>query len=254
MPSIRTELDSFLPSAAVSQMLHEGAALAAANDAAGAARRYTEAADAACAQHDRAGYARAMAQLAALEESCGDVDGALAHNQSAQETFLAIGDGAGLVQSFRVDGFLHLRTGHYTPAASAFARALGLALQLDARMVLATLNQIIPAVRHLIESDQVAALLPLGVALEQVANSIEPEESPGMREFSELAATVGGVLAPLGVMADESTLTTEQRRRLAARATHQAWLVDALTKRRWALAALVKEALKTKLDFQEELD
>ena len=195
-----------------------------------------------------------MAQLAALEESCGDVDGAFAHNRLAQDTFLAIGDGAGLVQAFRVDAFLHLRTGSHTAAASSFARALGLALQLDSRMVLATLSQVIPAARHLVETDQISALLPLGAALRQAVESAEPDQLPDMSDFSELAATVGGVLAPLGVMAEEPTLTAAQRRKLAARATHQAWLVDALTQRRWALAAFVKETLQTKLDFQEELD
>ena len=254
MPPISAESDVLQPSAAVSQLLLEGFELAAANDTAGAARRYTDAADAACEKDDRAGYARAMAQLAALQESCGDIDGAFAHNRTAQETFLAIGDGAGLVQSFRVDGFLHLRTDSHTQAASAFAKALGLALQLDARMVLATLNQIIPAARHLIESDQAAALLPLGVAMEKAAQSVAPEQPPDLQDFSELAATVGGALSPLGVMAEESTLNAAQKRKLAARATHQAWLVDALTERRWALAALVKETLQTKLDFHEELD
>ena len=90
--------------------------------------------------------------------------------------------------------------------------------------------------------------------MQQAVESSEPDQLPDMSDFSELVATVGGVFAPLGVMAEEPALTAAQRRNLAARATHQAWLVDALTKRRWALAALVKETLQTKLDFQEELD
>ena len=242
------------PSETVSQMLHEGVALAAANDLASASKRYEQAAGAACQMDDRPGYGRAMAQLAALEESCGDIESAFAHNRAAQETFLAIGDGAGLVQTLRVDGFLHLRAGAHTPAASSFAKALALALQLDARMALATLDQVIPAARHLVESDRIPALLPLGVALTQAAESAEREQPPELRDFTELAATVGGVLAPLGVLAEEPALTWAKRRDLAARATHQAWLVDALTKRRWALAVLVKETLQTKLDFHEELD
>ena len=254
MPPISAEIDLLQPSEVVSHMLHEGAALFAIGDALGAARRYTEATDAALDRGDRAGYGRGMAQLAALEESCGDVDRAFAHNRVAQETFLAIGDGAGLVQAFRVDAFLHLRADGHTSAASSFAKAFGLALQLDARMVLATLSQVIPAARHLIESDQVPALLPLGAAMQQAVESSEPDQLPDMSDFSELVATVGGVFAPLGVMAEEPALTAAQRRNLAARATHQAWLVDALTKRRWALAVLVQETLQTKLDFQEELD
>lgn len=71
-----------------------------------------------------------------------------------------------------------------------------------------------------------------------------------MADFSELAATISGVL---GVMATEPDRTAEQRRTLAARSTHQAWAMDALTRQRWALAILLKETL-TKLDFHEELD
>ena len=144
MPPISAEIDLLQPSEAVSHLLNEGAALFATGDSSGAARRYTEATNAALERDDRAGYGRAMAQLAALEESCGDVEGAFEHNRVAQETFLAIGDGAGLVQAFRVDAFLHLRARGHTSAASSFAKALGLALQLDTRMVLATLSQVIP--------------------------------------------------------------------------------------------------------------
>lgn len=89
-----------------------------------------------------------------------------------------------------------------------------------------------------------AALLPLGVALTQAVESVAAERGAWpqeMADFSELAATSGGVL---GVMATEPE---------AARSTHQAWPVEALTRQRWALAILVKETL-TKLDFHEELD
>ena len=137
-----------------------------------------------------------MAQLAALEESSGDVGNALVHNQLAQETFLAIGDGAGLVQTFRVDAFLHLRGSEYTTAAHSFAKALGLALQLDGRLVLTTLNQVVPAAKYLIESDKIWALLPLGVALAQAVESAEAEQMPELRDFAELAETVAGCIDP----------------------------------------------------------
>ena len=242
------------PSDAVSRMLDEGAAFLAKGESGSAARRLGEAASSAAAGDDYAGYGRAMAQLAALEESSGDVGNALVHNQLAQETFLAIGDGAGLVQTFRVDAFLHLRGSEYTTAAHSFAKALGLALQLDGRLVLTTLNQVVPAAKYLIESDKIWALLPLGVALAQAVESAEAEQMPELRDFAELAETVAGVLTPLGIMADEPRLTATKRRQLAARSTHQAWLVDALTQRRWGLAALVKETLQTRMHFHEELD
>jgi hypothetical protein len=262
---------SLQPSQAVSRLLQDGASRAAAGDYADAARSYAEAAAMASEGEDPAGFGRAMAQMAALEESCGEIEEAFAHNRQASGTFLAIGDGAGLVQTYRVDGFLHLRAGDPAAAANAFAKATALALQLDSRLALTTLNQVVPVARHLIESDQLPALLPLGVALTEAVESaagarqagmaVSASEDPPdwawqqeMADIAELVATVGGVLAPLGVMAEEEALTKAQRRVLAARSTHQAWLVDALTRRRWALAVLVRETLQNKLDFHEELD
>ena len=254
LPPTGSQEHSLLPSEAVSRLLDEGAEFLTQGDIGPAAARLTAAANEAAATVDYAGYGRAMAQLAALEESTGDIAKAFAHNQLAQETFLAIGDGAGLVQTFRVDGFLHLRANEYTPAAHCFGKALGLALQLDGRLVLTTLNQVVPAANYLIESDNIQGLLPLGVALAQAVESADGEHLPDLRDFAELAETIAGVFTPLGVMADEPGLTAAKRRQLAARSTHQAWLVDALTKRRWGLAALVKETLQTKMSFHEELD
>ena len=238
----------------MSRILEDGAACLKRNELDKAASIIANAAETAAKGKDDAGRARALAQLAALEESRGEVAKAFDYNRSAQGIFLSIGDGPGLVQSFRVDGFLHIRQRNHTAAAHSFAKALSLSTQLDGRLVLTTLDQVIPAVRHLVEADQLSALLPLGAALAQAVESPTPEQTPDMREFADLAATVAGALAPLGVMADEPDLSDPQRRRLAARSTHQAWAVDALTKQRWQLAALVKEALQTKLSFHEELD
>ena len=254
-PAAGSPAPGFLqPDAAVLELLREGAALASALDLPAAAKRFAGAAEAAIQLDDRAGFARAMAQLAALEESRGSIERAFACNQKAQETFVAIGDGAGLVQAFRVDGFLHVRNGDITAAATSFAKALALALQGDAGMVLATLDQVVPVARHLIDSDQLPGLLPLGVALKEAVDSVQSSQLPEIQEFCELAKTVGEVLAPLGVIAEEPSLTAAPRRKLAARATHQAWLIDALTRKRWALAEFVKETLQTKLDFHEDLD
>lgn len=243
---------SLQPTAVVTRKLHEGAALASQGDLSGAARCYREAAE--VADGDRAGFGRANAQLAALEESCGQIEDAFMHNRLAQQAFLDIGDGPGLVQVFRVEAFLHLRAGEQTAAASSFARALCLALQLDSRLVLTTLDQVVPAARHLIGLPQVDGLLQLGAALTEAVESAKSGQLADMGSFSELAATIAGVLAPLGVMASEPQLPAGKRRTLAARATHQAWLVDALTRRRWSLASMVKETLQNQLDFHEELD
>ena len=243
-----------LPSDAVLCMLEDGAAFLRRGELDRAACRFARAAESAADGDDPAGYARAQAQLAVLEESRGEVDRALEHNRLAQETFLAIGDGEALVQSFRVDGFLHVRRKEHTAAALGFAKALSLAIQLDGRLVLTTLDQVIPVAKYLVESDQLSALLPLGAALARAVDSFRPEQKQEVREFAELAATVAGVLAPLGVLASEPHLSDAKRRRLAANSTHQAWHVDALTKRRWELAALVKETLQAKLSIHEELD
>ncbi len=247
-------LNLLQPDAEVLQLLREGATLASAQDLPAAAQLYEDAAAAAIQAEDRAGFGRAMAQLAALEESRGSIERAFACNQEAQETFLAIGDGAGLVKAFRVDGFLYVRMEDFTAAAASFAKAMALALQRDAGMVMATLDQVVPVARHVIDSNHLSALLPLGAALKKAVESAEPAQLPEMKDFSELTTTVGDLLAPLGVLAEETSLTTVHRRKLAARATHQAWLVDALTKKRWALAELVKETLRTKLNFHEDLD
>lgn len=236
------------------RLLEGGAACLKRGELDRAARSFACAAEYAAAEEDPAGYGRSLAQLAALEESRGEMEKAFDHNRSAQETFLSIGDGAGLVQSYRVDAFLHIRQGNYAAAAYSFARALSLSTQLDGRLVLSTLDQVVPVARHLVESGHLVALLPLGAALAKAVTSSGSEQLPETREFAELAATVAGVLAPLGVMADESNLSEPQRRQLAARSTHQAWAVDALTKQRWGLAALVRETLQTKLNFHEELD
>ena len=248
------EPHSLQPSDAVLRMLKDAAATLKSGDLDCAARRLAFAAECAAEGGDAAGYGRAQAQLAALEESRGQVDQAFCHNRLAQKSFLAFGDGEGLVQSFRVDGFLHVRRNEHTAAAHSFAKALSLAIQLDGRLVLTTLDQVIPVAKYLADSDQLAALLPLGAALAQAVESPGPEQIEEVREFAELAATVAGVLAPLGVMASEPHLSDSKRRRLAANSTHQAWHVDALTRRRWELAALVKETLQTKLSFHEELD
>ncbi len=253
-PSDSEAAGALQPELAVLQMLREGAALSSDGDLAAAAQRYAEAADAASEMQDPAGYGRAMAQLAALEESRDSIERAFNCNRRAQEVFLEIGDGAGLVQTFRVDGFLHLRTGDFTAAATSFGKAVALALQHDGGMALATLDQMVPVARHLVESDELPALLPLGASLKAAVESAESVQSPELRGFSELAATVGGTLAPLAVLAEEPELAAEQRRKLAARATHQAWMIDALTRKRWALAELVKETLQTKLNFHEDLD
>lgn len=235
-------------------MLEDGAACQKRGELDLAACSYAGAAKYAAESHDPAGQGRALAQLAALEEARGGVEEALGHNRVAQEIFLSIGDGAGLVQSFRVDAFLHIRRNEHTAAAHSFAKALGLSIQLDGGLVMTTLDQMVPAARHLIEADQVSALLPLGAALDEAVENSGPEQMSGLEEFAELAQTLAGVLAPLGLMAAESDLSDSNRRQLAARSTHQAWLIDALTRQRWGLAALVKTTLQTKLNFHEELD
>ncbi len=235
-------------------MLEAGAACLNRNELDKAASIFANAAETAVKAKDGAGRGRALAQLAALEESRGEVERAFDYNRSAQDIFLSIGDGPGLVQSFRVDGFLYIRQKDHTAAALSFAKALSLSSQLDGRLVLTTLDQVIPVAKHLVDSDQLAALLPLGAALARVIENLGPEQLPELQDFTELAASVAGVFAPLGVMADEPNLSDSKRRQLAARSTHQAWAVDALTKQRWGLAALVKEALQTKLSFHEELD
>lgn len=255
MPSLAgSESLSLQPSDAVLRLLEDGSACQQRGELDLAARSYVDAAKYAAESDDPAGRGRALAQLAALEESRGGVKEAFAHNRSAQEVFLSIGDGAGLVQSFRVDAFLYIRRREYTAAAHSFAKALSLSIRLDEGLVLTTLDQVVPSVRHLIEADQLSALLPLGAALVEAVENPGPEQMPGLEDFAELAKTLAGVLAPLGVMAGEPGLPDSKRRQLAARATHQAWLVDALTRQRWGLAALVKMTLQTKLSFHEELD
>lgn len=222
-----------------------------------AAHIYAGAATLARRMHDGPGEARSLAQLAALEESCGEIDSGLAHNRQAIERFLELGDGSGLVQAYRLNGFLYLRRGDVEAASTAFAQALALALQLEMRLVMVTLNQILPAARYLIESEQLPALLPLGAAILQAVDHVEqargawPEE---MADVAEIVRTVGGIFPPLALMAAEPDLSPEKRRSLAARATHQAWMVDAFTRRRWNLSDLVDETLKGQLGFHEKLD
>lgn len=245
------------PGEAVLARLMEGRERQQGGDHAGAAKIYTNALEMARSRGDRSGAARALAQLAALEEANGNVAAARIHNEQAAALFLAIGDGAGLVQSYRLEAFLYLRQDQIHAAATAFARSLALALQLDTGLVMTTLNQIVPTARYLIGAGRVADLLPLGAALMQAVENVEqtrgewPEE---IADVAEIVRTAAAVFPPLAVMATEADLSPEQRRSLAARATHQAWMVDAFTRRRWNLADLVDETLKARLDFHERLD
>lgn len=255
VPSLaESERLSLKPSDAVLRMLEDGSACQKRGELESAARSFIGAAKYAVESRDPAGQGRALAQLAVLEEARGEVEEAFGHNRAAQEVFLSIGDGAALVQSFRVDAFLHIRRREYTAAAHSFAKALSLSIQLDGGLVMTTLDQMVPAVRHMVDTDQVSALLPLGAAISQALESTGTKQMPDLEEFSELAQTLAGVLAPLGLMASEPDLSDSNRRQLAARSTHQAWLIDALTRQRWGLAALVKMTLQTRLSFHEELD
>lgn len=245
------------PRADVLALLASGWSAQQEGDREAALQAYAAAVDQAVQLDDQPGAARALGQLAALEEQMGRVEMALEHNRQAIDRFLAIGDGAGLVQAYRTHGFIRLRMGAVEKAAAALAQALGLALQLDTRLVATTLNQFIPMAHFLIDDDRLTDLLPLGAALIQAVQQVEQQRGewpPEMADFAEIAATVGGVFTPLAVMADEPDLDQARRRKLAARATHQAWLVDALTRRRWGLADLVDETLQEKLDFHEKLD
>jgi tetratricopeptide (TPR) repeat protein len=264
-PAVETEIfldtsdvpPDLLPGEAVTASLREGRVLQQQGVHDQAAEIYTRTVDLARQSGDSAGEARSLAQLAALQEANGQLVEGLQNNRLASSLFLEIGDGAGLVQSYRLDGFLALRQGRIEDASIAFARALALALQLDTRLVLMTIHQFLPAARFLIEAGELAALLPLGAALSQAVDGVEEQRGSWpdeMAAVAEIARTAAQIFPPLALMATEPDLTPEKRRALAARATHQAWMVDALTRRRWNLADLVDETLKTKLDYHEKLD
>ncbi len=205
---------------------------------------------------DRAGLARALAQLASLEEGRGHLEVAEAHNRTAAALFLELDDGAGLIQTCRVEGFIHLRRGELIPGVTALARALALALQMVPGPVFITLQQIIRVAGHLVHQGRVGDLLPLAAAIQQAVASVEAgdEGHPhAMADVAELTRTVADALASLGVMAQEPDLAPDRRRSLAARATHQAWMVDAWTRGQWQLVALVETTLQAHLDFHEPL-
>ncbi len=245
------------PDDRVQRLLNDGWELQQAGQPDAARPLFLQAIELADSLSDQPGRARGFAQLASLEEHAGNIAAAQQNNTKAIEIFLAIGDGAGLVQAWRTEGFILLRRGLVDRAVAAFSRSLALALQLDTRLVATTLNQLVPVAHFFILNDRLPDLLPLGAAIhqavEQVAQSAGglPED---MADFAEVARTVGGVFIPLAIMATEADLSPEQRRKLAARSVHQAWMVDALTRRRWGLADLVKSTLQTKLDFHETLD
>lgn len=245
------------PDDRVLQLLNDGWTLQQAEKPDAARSRFLQAIELAESVNDQAGRARGFAQLASLEEHTGNVTAAQQVNSKAIDIFLAIGDGAGLVQAWRTEGFILLRQGAVENAVAAFSRSLALALQLDPRLVATTLNQLVPVAHFFTLNDRLPDLLPLGAAILQAVEQVA--QSPGglpedMTDFAELARTVGGVFVPLAIMATETGLSPEQRRKLAARSVHQAWMVDALTRKQWGLADLVKSTLQTKLDFHETLD
>lgn len=251
------ERDPLAPNEEVSALLQAGFIAQREQRFSEASSLYQQALETARYNQDSPGEARAIAQRASMAETRGETESALRDAQDAAQLFLELGDGNGLVQTYRLEALIHLRLDDVVASAAGFARALGLALQLDSALVFTTLNQLFPAVRQLVETGRIADLLPIGAGIRAALEQVQDERGAwpeAIADVVEIVEAVAGILASLALMASEPEMDSERRRKLAARATHQAWMIDALTRRRWGLADLVKDTLTGSLDFHEELD
>ena len=195
---------------------------------------------------DLAAQARSLGQQSRAAEDAGDLEAALALNEAAAARFQEAGDAPGLLVAYRSRGLILLRLGRLDDACAQLARALALALQLDAEFVWDTVGQMVGVAGYLAQ-EQPAALLVLGAALRsalQHVQTVRGEYPLELRGPVEMATALSNIYAGMGLL-DASVQGREPLpepavERLRVDALTQAWAVDALSRQTWGLVPWLK--------------
>ena len=196
--------------------------------------------------------ARSLGQQSRAAEDQGDLATALALNEAAAAHFQEAGDAPGLLVAYRSRALILLRLGRVDEGCTQLARALGLALQMDAEFVWDTVGQLVGVAGYLAQA-QAARLLALGAAVRSVlqhVQSVRGDFPLDLRGPVEVATALGHIYAGMGMLDDavqgREPLPEEAVERLRSDALTQAWAVDALTRQAWGLVPWLKAWLKAR--------
>lgn len=204
------------------------------------------------ASSDLVAQARSLGQQSRAAEDQGNLDAALTLNEAASVRFQEAGDAPGLLVAYRSRALILLRLGRVDDACGQLARALALALQMDAEFVWDTVGQIVGVAGYLAQA-QSAHLLALGAALrraQQHVQEVRGDYPVELRGPVEIAAALSNIYAAMGMLDDavqgREPLPDPAIERLRSDALTQAWAVDALSRQAWGLVPWLKAWLEAR--------
>lgn len=196
--------------------------------------------------------ARSLGQQSRAAEDQGDLDTALALNDAATARFQEAGDAPGLLVAYRSRALILLRLGRLDDACAQLARALALALQMDAEFVWDTVGQMVGVAGYLAQA-QAAQLLALGAALRRALEHVQAvrgEYPLELRGPVEMATALGHIYAAMGLLDaavhGREPLPEAAVERLRVDALTQAWAVDALSRQVWGIVPWLKAWLEAR--------
>lgn len=196
--------------------------------------------------------ARSLGQQSRAAEDQGDLDAALALNDAATARFQEAGDAPGLLVAYRSRALILLRLGRLDDACAQLARALALALQMDAEFVWDTVGQMVGVAGYLAQA-QAAQLLALGAALRRALEHVQAvrgEYPLELRGPVEMATALGHIYAAMGLLDaavhGREPLPEAAVERLRVDALTQAWAVDALSRQVWGIVPWLKAWLEAR--------
>ena len=186
---------------------------------------------------DRYGEGQTLNNLGGLHAAQGDLDAALEACQHSLGIFSEFGDAVSSITVLRRLGGLHLRRGECEAGSTYVARALALALSLQARLVDQTLDQVVTFIKdtrpqHL----DVVGQLGQGLMAALTPSRVPEGADQALREAAALAAQVCTLLTLLGRW---GVGVARERQAVRAQAIALAAQIDAVTDGRWGLAAWV---------------
>ncbi|MFZ1630147.1 MAG: hypothetical protein WAV70_14570 [Anaerolineae bacterium] len=193
-----------------------------------------------------AAQARNLGQQSRAAEDRGDLAAALALNEAAAARFLQAGDAPGLLVAYRSQALILLRLARLDEACSQLARALALALQMDAEYVWDTVGQVV-GVAGFLAQEQAAQLLTLGAVLRsalQHVQTVRGDYPLDLRGPVEVATALSNIYAAMGLLdasvQGRESLSQQEVERVRVDALTQAWAVDALSRQAWGLVPWLK--------------
>ncbi len=196
--------------------------------------------------------ARRLGQESRAAEDGGDLMMALGLNEQAQALFLAAGDAPGLLIAFRSRAFILLRLERLDEACAQLARALTLALQMEAEFAWESAGQIVGAASYLAR-EHPRQLLALGASLDDALTQLRTTRGDfplEMRGPVEIAAALSSIYSIMGLLAahtsGEEPLPAAAVERLRTDGLTQAWALDALSRQTWGVTPWLKAWLQAR--------